>query len=361
MSEYIFLGEEMKSNRQVLSDGFRIAMAYIGTVVGAGFATGQEILQFFTRFGYSSFWGILISVLLFIIVGRKILLYGSKLNAKSYGVLIDHIFGLASPLVNLYLAISFVLLCGAMFAGAGALFQEQWGIPYFAGAVLTAVLTLLVTLWGVRGVLTINTVIVPALVVFSILVFFHVVHQGHIPVVSLQDTPQEPFPIIRTGITYASFNLILSIGVLAPMGGAVKERKSLYLGSLLGGGILGALLLMGNYSLLQYMPEVFHREIPQLLIVQQMGGFFIAVYGLVVWLEIFTTAVGNLFAVHTIAQEKYKTASILPAAGATAAGLILCGLGFSNIVSWFYPALGIIGFVLSAIILIQSFTDLGAQ
>jgi uncharacterized membrane protein YkvI len=247
-----------------------------------------------------------------------------------------------------------------MFAGAGALFQEQWGIPYFAGAVLTAVLTLLVTLWGVRGVLTINTVIVPALVVFSILVFFHVVHQGHIPVVSLQDTPQEPFPIIRTGITYASFNLILSIGVLAPMGGAVKDRKSLYLGSLLGGGILGALLLMGNYSLLQYMPEVFHREIPQLLIVQQMGGFFIAVYGLVVWLEIFTTAVGNLFAVHTIAQEKYKTASILPAAGATAAGLILCGLGFSNIVSWFYPALGIIGFVLSAIILIQSFTDLGA-
>ena len=36
----------MKSNRSLIYDGFRIAMAYVGTVVGAGFATGQEIIQF---------------------------------------------------------------------------------------------------------------------------------------------------------------------------------------------------------------------------------------------------------------------------------------------------------------------------
>lgn len=45
----------MKSNRSLIYDGFRIAMAYVGTVVGAGFATGQEIIQFFTCYGYSSF------------------------------------------------------------------------------------------------------------------------------------------------------------------------------------------------------------------------------------------------------------------------------------------------------------------
>lgn len=344
----------MSKNRQVFTDGFRIAMAYIGTVVGAGFATGQEILQFFTRFGYSSFWGILISTILFVAVGGKILLYGRKLNARSYGVLIHHIFGLASPFVNLYLAVSFILLSGAMFAGAGALFQEQWGIPYFAGAVFTAILTLLVIHWGVKGVLTVNSFIVPVMVVFGIIVFAFVVQKGNVPAISLQEVSMGPLPIIRTGITYASFNLILSIGVLAPMGGAVQDRRALYLGSLLGGGILGALLLMGNYSLLQYMPEAAQREIPQLLIVQQMGKLFVAVYGLVVWLEIFTTAVGNMFAVHSIIREKYQTKSILPAVGATAIGLLLCALGFSNIVSWFYPILGIIGFVLSGIIMVQS-------
>ena len=52
----------MNRFRDSLIEGFRIAMAYIGTVVGAGFATGQEILQFFTHYGILSFWAILISV-----------------------------------------------------------------------------------------------------------------------------------------------------------------------------------------------------------------------------------------------------------------------------------------------------------
>ena len=119
----------MKSNRSLIYDGFRIAMAYVGTVVGAGFATGQEIIQFFTCYGYSSFWAILISVILFIAAGRKIMHFGRKLNARSYGSLTEYLFGNAAPFVNIYLGLTFVFICGAMFAGAGALFKEQLSIP----------------------------------------------------------------------------------------------------------------------------------------------------------------------------------------------------------------------------------------
>lgn len=344
----------MRENRQSSRRyGFQIAMAYIGTVVGAGFATGQEILQFFTRFGASSYWGIFIAGLLFILVGRKVLLYGSELRAGSYSVLIRHVFGVAAPLVNLYLVVSYVLLCGAMFAGAGALFEEQWKIPYFVGALVTAVLTLFVTLWGVQGVLAVNTVIVPLLITSSVLAFVHTVRNQFLPAASLEVVALPGiFPIVRTGLTYASFNLVLSIGVLAPMGGATQDRKSLSFGSLLGGGLLTILLCMGNYSLLHYIPEVFDRQIPQLRIVQEMGKAFVTFYSLVVWMEIFSTSVGNLFSIHTMIQEKFKTKSALPAIAATAAGLIICAMGFSNIISRFYPILGIIGFVLSVLILI---------
>ncbi|SPU53046.1 Uncharacterized membrane protein [Bordetella trematum] len=34
----------------------RIAMAFVGVVVGAGFASGQETLQFFSSFGYWGCW-----------------------------------------------------------------------------------------------------------------------------------------------------------------------------------------------------------------------------------------------------------------------------------------------------------------
>jgi hypothetical protein len=35
--------------------GMKCAFAYVGTVVGAGFASGQEILRFFTVYGGYSF------------------------------------------------------------------------------------------------------------------------------------------------------------------------------------------------------------------------------------------------------------------------------------------------------------------
>ena len=131
--------------------------------------------------------------------------------------------------------------------------------------------------------------------------------------------------------------MILSIGVLAPMGGEIRDVKSLSLGSLLGGGILGLLLAMSNYALLCFIPDVFHREIPQMLIVSKMGSFFVLVYVLLIWAEIFTTAVGNLFSIHTIAGEKFSAASALPQL--LWASALLCCTGF-NIVSWFYPVMG---------------------
>ena len=343
----------MRQSKRVWQDGLRIAMAYIGTVIGAGFATGQEILQFFTRHGFPSFLAILVSVILFIFLGRAILFYGRELNAKSYDNLVTRIFGGVAPLVNLYLGVAFVLICGAMFAGAGALFEEQWGIPYLVGASVTAILTLLVTLKGVKGVLAVNTIVVPCLLLFSFILFVYVIMQGSKPVVSIRVTPGEAFSLLRTGITYASFNLVLSIGVLVPLGGEIQNKKALSLGSFVGGGLLGLLLAMGNYGLLLNLPEVLHREIPQMVIVSQMGGFFITAYTLVIWAEIFTTAVGNLFAIHTVAEGKVQTASFLPDFGAMIFGLALCLLGFSNIVSWFYPILGIIGFVLCFVILVR--------
>ena len=38
---------------------FKVAATYIGTVIGAGFASGQEILQFFSVFGNMGILGLI--------------------------------------------------------------------------------------------------------------------------------------------------------------------------------------------------------------------------------------------------------------------------------------------------------------
>lgn len=63
---------------------FKIAATYIGTIVGAGFASGQEVLQFFSAFGWLGILGIFLASTLFFIFGYMILMIGRALNASAY-------------------------------------------------------------------------------------------------------------------------------------------------------------------------------------------------------------------------------------------------------------------------------------
>lgn len=71
----------------------QVAATYIGTVVGAGFATGKEIVQFFTQYGSMGLFGILISGLFFIWLGSKMMLIAQSIDATSYQTLNTHLFG----------------------------------------------------------------------------------------------------------------------------------------------------------------------------------------------------------------------------------------------------------------------------
>ena len=42
----------------MLKRAIGISMAFIGVVVGAGFASGQEAMQFFVAFGKWGLWGL---------------------------------------------------------------------------------------------------------------------------------------------------------------------------------------------------------------------------------------------------------------------------------------------------------------
>ena len=49
---------------RILKESIIVAFAFVGVVVGAGFATGQEIFQFFTSHGVYSISGIIVTGLL---------------------------------------------------------------------------------------------------------------------------------------------------------------------------------------------------------------------------------------------------------------------------------------------------------
>lgn len=63
---------------------FRIVMAFMGVFTGAGFASGQEIMQYFTSFGLWGIAGAIIATILFGFVGMVLLDLGSHYNATTH-------------------------------------------------------------------------------------------------------------------------------------------------------------------------------------------------------------------------------------------------------------------------------------
>ena len=60
-----------------MKKSFQMGGAFIGVIVGAGFASGQEVLQFFTSFGMLGILGTVIATALFAFLGMNLMQLGS--------------------------------------------------------------------------------------------------------------------------------------------------------------------------------------------------------------------------------------------------------------------------------------------
>ncbi len=120
----------------------RVVSIYVGAVIGAGFATGQEIMQFFILHGSAGLKGAILAALLFAYLGGLVMFLSVSMQSCSYTRLLKFLIGAGAgrfmDILNL-----FMLLGGlsVMMAGSGAVLSEHMGLPVCFGILLMAFLT----------------------------------------------------------------------------------------------------------------------------------------------------------------------------------------------------------------------------
>lgn len=329
---------------------WKIAATYIGTIVGAGFASGQEVLQFFGYYGLNGFAGLIITTFIFIIYGFLIMNLGKISQASSYRKIIYQ-------LTNKWLGkvldfiITFFLFgtLTAMIAGSGAIFYEHFGSPALLGNILMVTATLLTALMGINGIVSAISFVVPLLLTgLFTLTIMTILTRTFFPLTKIQPIIEKApgSSWILAAIVYASYNLIMSVAILAPLGAKAKNTRKLKSGSIIGGiglGMGGIAILL---TLLLNYPAAGNYEIPMLYIAGKFGLNIRLIYSLILLIEIYTTAVSNLYG-FTVRltngnTQYYKLILII----ISIAALFTSQFGFSIIIHYLYPVIGYAGLLL---------------
>lgn len=341
---------------------FKISSAFIGVIVGAGFASGQEILQYFTSFGTMGILGGIVSTILFSYIGMVLVWAGSKTNADDHKIVIKKftnypvIGRILSWIIDIVLIITLFSFGVVMLAGAGSNLEQQFGIPSVYGTALMAIVVIIAGMLKIDFIVKIIGYVTPFLVLMILVISVYCVITLDTPYGTLDKVAtsvQSPFPHwIIAGANYVSMNIGLGAAMAIVIGGAENNKRAAAIGGLLGGLVLGILIILSHLAIFAKIEVVKDLPLPMLGIVNEISPILGIVMSVIIFAMIFNTALSMFYsfsARFTIVDTKsFKIFYII----STLAGFGLSFVGFTKLVNKVYPILGNLNYLLILVILI---------
>lgn len=280
-----------------LSPGFVL----MSVMIGGGFATGREIVQYGGQYGYKG-W----------IVGLTIALTFSALCVISFEVarkfqVFDyrsHLKVYAGPLAHVYDIIFFIqslLVMSVMASATGDILQKTMNFPYYVGVLVIIVISALLSFFGQQLIEKFAVAGAVALyigyITFAILAIYgrtdniaRVFAEGDTSYVSGE---LGIFSLIWVGILYVGFNV-------KPLTTAFftcekfKNRREAMVSGFIAGFIIIIPWVLTYLALMAYYPDenVFGAGVPWLIMMMNVHPIVVIIFGVIAGWTLVATTVG---------------------------------------------------------------------
>nr|AIA18012.1 hypothetical protein [uncultured bacterium] len=334
--------------------------AFIGIIVGAGFASGKEILQYFTSFGMLGIIGAIVSTALFAYLGMVLTRLGSRTRTTSHKDVIYNISGrYLGIIVDAIIIFTLFGVGVVMIAGAGSSLEQQFGLEPYIGSLLMVVLVLLTIMLNVDKVVGVIGSITPFLILTVIIVSVYCLVTMDTSFAVLDPIAVDVKTTLPnwfvSAINYVSFNIAVGASMTLVMGGTEKDEKTAAWGGFVGGLGLGVLILLSHLAIFSKIDTVGDADLPMLAIINGISPVFAIIMAFILYGMIFNTAVSMFYAFGArfvqIGTKQFKFFVFVT----LIVGFILSFVGFTNLVAYFYPLIGYLGLFLVAALIFASF------
>ena len=333
----------------------KVVFVIIGTIIGAGFASGQEIWLFFNQYGNWGIAGIIVSTFLsgfliykvFCILQKEdINTYTELLKKISHGEVVNKAI---SIIISLFLLISFYI----MIAGMSAYFYQEFGLSTLFYSIAMSVFCYFTLQRNIKGIVIVNSVLIPCLILFILYLGFQNLDFSIDYFATQQSADSYSWNWLLSSILYASYNSIILIPILVELKEYINTKSKAKIV-----GILCTIILsfvgICLFCLLLKNPIAYKFELPMIEIVKEFGGIYPYFYGGVVVVAIFTSAIsaGYGFLQNQVAKKEFTKGNVKKREEKYYQKLLLlvcisapivANFGFSNLVNILYPVFGILG------------------
>lgn len=318
-----------------------IAFTFIGAVIGAGFASGQEIRKFFVDYGLVGFAGFILVSLLFMILGEKVMNMGYRSKADSYDKLLGYAFRCKwRKFFDYVICFFFIASASTMFSGFGALCNQIFDFPFAIGSLIMVLISFGIVIFGINGVMRLSVVVVPILIFFTSyislqsLIGIDLTHITHIT----ENGDASVIEVIISSILYVSYNIVMSLPILSALGASAKEKISIRRGAILAATTVFLFGSVIYFALLMNYDRIQGVEIPiaTLTMQSQIWLYFISFF-----FAVLTTAISLLYGLYTRVDKNVNRFFVV-----CVISYILSLVGFSQLVAKLYTVMGIFGVVL---------------
>lgn len=316
----------------------RRAGAIVACLIGAGFASGQEVVRFFAVYGRVR--GALGACLACLVLG--VACFWTLRDASGGPVFVRWCGRPAGMLLQGAAPVFLFGVYAVMLSGAGAMLETASGLPAWVGRTLLLAATMATVLGGLTRMTELLGRLGPLIAAFAVVTGAAALLCGP----QIPEAPRSVPPPARSwwmaALVYAGYNFYLLVPFLQGMGQTVKGRKEAGRTALAACGIFGGALLVLHGGLTA-CPGTMASPAPAVALAAKLwpGAAWVSLPVLLA--GVYTTAAPLLFGVsERLGGSKKATAA------AALAGWACSALPFDRLVDGLFPVIGWFGLAMIA-------------
>lgn len=339
----------------------KIAGAWISFCIGSGFATGQELLQYFCAYGQWGFGAILVGMLLHGYSSASFLKLGREKNFAKPLDVFDYYCGVKVGKIFKLLSIIFLFLSPVvMISGFAAALNQHFGVNLIVGSSIMGILAIITVLLGLKRMVEIIGIIGPVIIIVTLVTGgTYLIQNSDALLIGLKTAPE-----IQTlkmgvnwfdsGILYAAWAPMISAPFLVAAATTVNSPKEAALGGILGTVFYGVACVIMVSAFFTNYADISQQAVPTLYLAQKLSAVFGMAFLAIIFLGIYSSAVPSLFTFCAeFFKEKTYKYNIFTVVSIVIATFVAVAVPFGNLLNIVYTVYGYLGMIFFVLMIVK--------